>query len=71
MSAFEAVVKESEEEASIAEDVARRWVKCTGAISYFFRCVFLLSYGFEFALYGVDFASYGFKFVLGERWMWC
>jgi 8-oxo-dGTP pyrophosphatase MutT (NUDIX family) len=37
MSAFQAMVKESMEEASIAEDVARSYLKAVGAISYFFR----------------------------------
>ena len=37
MSKFESIVKESMEEASIAEDVVRNHVKATGAISYYRR----------------------------------
>lgn len=40
---FESLVKESMEEASIAEDVVRKHAKSTGSISYFFRCVYCLS----------------------------
>jgi hypothetical protein len=39
MGLFESLVKESMEEASIAEDIIRRHAKCVGAISYFFRLV--------------------------------
>ena len=35
---FESLVKESMEEASIAEEVVREHAKCVGSISYFFRC---------------------------------
>lgn len=34
---FEAVVKESMEEANITEDVVRKHVKAVGAVSYFTR----------------------------------
>ena len=40
MTPFDSVVKESMEEASIPEDIIRRYAKPTGAISYFFRCAF-------------------------------
>lgn len=40
---FESLVKESMEEASIAEDIVRKHVKSVGSISYFFRCSTLLS----------------------------
>lgn len=34
---FESVVKESSEEASIPEDIARQYAKATGVVSYFYR----------------------------------
>jgi len=37
MGVFEAVVKESMEEASIKEDIVRRHAKAVGSVSYFFR----------------------------------
>jgi hypothetical protein len=37
MGIFESLVKESMEEASIAEEVVRKHAKPVGAISYFFR----------------------------------
>ncbi|KAH7337492.1 NUDIX hydrolase domain-like protein [Rhizoctonia solani] len=37
MTPFESMVKECEEEASLAEDIARKHLKCVGAVSYFFQ----------------------------------
>ncbi|CAE6451552.1 unnamed protein product [Rhizoctonia solani] len=37
MTAFESMVKECEEEASLTEDVARKHLKTVGAVSYFFQ----------------------------------
>ncbi|KAI0752680.1 NUDIX hydrolase domain-like protein [Daedaleopsis nitida] len=37
LSVFECVVKEAMEEASIPEDVVRRYARSTGSVSYFFR----------------------------------
>ncbi|KAF8065052.1 nudix hydrolase 20 [Lyophyllum atratum] len=37
MPVFESLVKECMEEASIAEDIARKYIRTVGAISYFFR----------------------------------
>jgi hypothetical protein len=34
---FDAIVKESMEEANIAEDVVRKYAKAVGAVSYFTR----------------------------------
>ncbi|EUC61462.1 nudix hydrolase, partial [Rhizoctonia solani AG-3 Rhs1AP] len=39
MTPFDSMVKECEEEASIAEDVARKHLKTVGAVSYFFQNV--------------------------------
>ncbi len=39
MTAFESLVKECMEEASIEEDIARKHIRSTGAVSYFFRSV--------------------------------
>jgi len=44
LSAFEALVKECMEEASIADDVARKHVEAVGAISYFFRLMNIITY---------------------------
>lgn len=37
MSAFESLVKESMEEASLEENIVRKHARGAGAISYFFR----------------------------------
>ncbi|KDN44285.1 hypothetical protein RSAG8_05549, partial [Rhizoctonia solani AG-8 WAC10335] len=37
MTPFESMVKECEEEASLAEDIARKHLKAVGAVSYFFQ----------------------------------
>lgn len=42
---FEALVKEAMEEASIEEDIVRGLARCTGSISYFFRCGHIQSFG--------------------------
>ena len=39
MSAWDSLVKECMEEASIDADVVNCHCRCTGAISYFYRCV--------------------------------
>ena len=38
-SAFDSIIKESMEEASIEESVVRKHAKCAGSISYFFQYV--------------------------------
>ena len=42
---FESLVKESMEEASIAEEVVRNHARAVGSISYYFRCVVHISCG--------------------------
>ena len=37
MTAFESMVKECEEEASLSENIARKHLKTVGAASYFFQ----------------------------------
>ena len=37
MPIFESLVKECMEEASIADDIARKYIRAVGVISYFFR----------------------------------
>lgn len=37
--AFESIIKESMEEASIKESVVRKHARCAGSISYFFQYV--------------------------------
>lgn len=47
MPPFEALVKESMEEASIAEDIVRTHAKAVGSVSYYTRLVFVLSLRFQ------------------------
>jgi hypothetical protein len=39
---FESIIKESMEEASIAEEVVRKHARSAGSISYYFRCVYIV-----------------------------
>lgn len=43
MGVFESLVKECMEEASITADVVRKYTRCVGSVSYFFRCLSFLS----------------------------
>ena len=39
MAKFESIVKESMEEASIAEDIVRKYARSVGCVSYYNKCI--------------------------------